>query len=283
MFADYHVHTEFSDDSQYPMENVAADAIAMGMEEICFTDHVDYGIKRDWDDPRGILYRRGGPGEPERMPLANVDYERYAMEIRRLQDIYKDRIALKFGMEFGMQISTVPQYRKLFSRFPFDFVILSVHEVDNRELWTQDYQRGKTQQAYNEGYYEQILRLVSVYHDYSVLGHLDLVSRYDKAGRYPIQKLLPVLSEILKIVIRDGKGIEVNTSCYRYGLNDLTPSIGILKLYRQLGGQIITVGSDSHKKEHLGAYIPEARRMLKELGFQWFCTYEEMEPRFQPL
>ncbi len=283
MFADYHVHTEFSDDSQYPMENVAADAIAMGMEEICFTDHVDYGVKRDWDDPRGILYRRGGPGEPERMPLANADYARYAMEIRRLQDVYKDRLAIKFGMEFGMQTSTIPQYRKLFSRYPFDFVILSVHEVDNRELWKQDYQWGKTQQAYNEGYYEQILNLVSVYRDYSVLGHLDLVSRYDRAGRYPVQKLLPVLSEILKIVIRDGKGIEVNTSCYRYGLNDLTPSIEILKLYRQMGGQIITVGSDSHKKEHLGAHIPEAQRMLKELGFQWFCTYEKMEPRFQQL
>lgn len=281
MFADYHVHTEFSDDSQYPMEDVAADAIAMGMEEICFTDHVDYGVKRDWDDPRGILYRRGGPGEPE--PLANVDYARYAMEIRRLQDVYKDRIAIKFGLEFGMQTSTIPQYRKLFSRYPFDFVILSVHEVDDLELWTQDYQRGKTQQAYNEGYYEQILRLVSAYRDYSVLGHLDLVSRYDQAGRYPVQKLLPVLSEILKIVIRDGKGIEVNTSCYRYGLNDLTPSIEILKLYRQMGGQIITVGSDSHKKEHLGAHIPETRRMLKELGFRWFCTYEKMEPRFQQL
>ena len=70
MLADYHVHTAYSDDSEYPMSEVVQDAIALGMDEICFTDHVDYGIKRDWDDPRGMLYRQGGPGEPERMPLA---------------------------------------------------------------------------------------------------------------------------------------------------------------------------------------------------------------------
>lgn len=65
MFADYHVHTEFSDDSVYPMEQVVRDAIARGIDEICFTDHVDYGIKQDWDCGKPILYR----GEE---PLANV-------------------------------------------------------------------------------------------------------------------------------------------------------------------------------------------------------------------
>ena len=71
MFADYHVHTCYSDDSEYLMEDVVRDAISFGMNEICFTDHVDYGIKRDWDDPLGVIYRKGGPGEPERMPVAN--------------------------------------------------------------------------------------------------------------------------------------------------------------------------------------------------------------------
>ena len=70
MFADYHVHTEFSDDSVYPMEDVVRDAIDMGMEEICFTDHVDYGIKVDWDCGEEIVYRCGEP-------MANVDYPRY--------------------------------------------------------------------------------------------------------------------------------------------------------------------------------------------------------------
>ena len=86
MFADYHVHTCYSDDSEYLMEDVVRDAISLGMNEICFTDHVDYGIKRDWDDPLGVIYRKGGSGEPERMPVANVDYPRYAAEIASLQE-----------------------------------------------------------------------------------------------------------------------------------------------------------------------------------------------------
>ena len=277
MFADYHVHTCYSDDSEYPMEEVVKDAVSMGMDEICFTDHVDYGIKRDWDDPLGIVYRKGGPGEPERMAAANVDYPRYAAGIASLQEKYRDLITIKMGMEFGMQQHTVPQYQKLFASYPFDFIILSVHQVEDKEFWTQDFQRGRTQKEYNLRYYEEILSLVRQYHNYSVLGHLDLISRYDKAGYYPFENIRPILTEILKTVIADGKGIEVNTSCLRYGLRDLTPSVDILKLYRDLGGEIITIGSDSHKKEHLGAYIPETMRRIKALGFDKISTFSRMD------
>ena len=278
MFTDYHVHTCYSDDSEYLMEDVVRDAIALGMREICFTDHVDYGIKRDWDDPRGIIYRKGGPGEPDRMAVANVDYPRYAAEIATLQEEYREQITIKMGMEFGMQQHTVLQYERLFASYPFDFIILSVHQVEDKEFWTQDFQRGRTQEEYNLRYYEEILALVRQYHNYSVLGHLDLISRYDKAGYYPFENIRPILTEILETVIADGKGIEVNTSCYRYGLSDLTPSVDILKLYRSLGGRIITIGSDSHKKEHLGAHIPETIGRIKQIGFDEICTFSRMVP-----
>ena len=266
MFADYHVHTSYSD------------AISFGLDEICFTDHVDYGVKRDWDDPRGMTYRRGGAGEPERMALANVDYPRYATEITALREKYKDQITLKMGIEFGIQTHTIPQYEKLFSVWPFDFIILSVHQVEDKEFWTQDFQRGRTQTEYNLRYYEEILALVQQYHHYSVLGHMDLISRYDKAGPFSFEKIRPIVKEILKTIIFDGKGIEVNTSCYRYGLNDLTPSTDILRLYRDLGGRIITIGSDSHRKEHLGAYLTETISALKAIGYKEVYTFKQMCP-----
>ena len=278
MFADYHVHTSYSDDSEYPMEEVVKDAISFGLDEICFTDHVDYGVKRDWDDPRGMTYRRGGAGEPERMALANVDYPRYATEITALREKYKDQITLKMGIEFGIQTHTIPQYEKLFSVWPFDFIILSVHQVEDKEFWTQDFQRGRTQTEYNLRYYEEILALVQQYHHYSVLGHMDLISRYDKAGPFSFEKIRPIVKEILKTIISDGKGIEVNTSCYRYGLNDLTPSTDILRLYRDLGGRIITIGSDSHRKEHLGAYLTETISALKAIGYKEVYTFKQMCP-----
>lgn len=75
----------------------------------------------------------------------------------------------------------------------------------------------------------------------------------------------------------------MNTSSYRYGLTDLSPSKDILRLYHDLDGKIITIGSDSHMKEHLGAYIDETKEELKTLGFDCFVTYDRMKPTFQPL
>ena len=276
MFADYHVHTEFSDDSRYPMEDVIRDAVKMGMDEICITDHVDYGVKVDWDSGKEIQYRNGEP-------LANVDYPAYMEKICALKEQYDGRICIRTGMEFGVQMHTIPQYEKLFARYPFDFIILSVHQVEDKEFWTQDFQRGRSQREYNERYYEEMLELVKNYKNYSVLGHMDLIKRYDEAGSYPFEKIRPLIEEILKIVIADGKGIEINTSSHRYGLDGTMPSEEILRLYRKLGGQIITIGSDSHKPEHLGAYIEETKRLLEDVGFDKFCTYEKMKPVFHDL
>ncbi len=276
MLADYHVHSEFSDDSVYPMEQVVKDAIAMGLYEICFTDHVDYGIKDDWDCGHPIKYRG-------KEPLANVDYPLYDAKIKELQYLYDEEITIKMGMEFGMQTHTIEQYKALFRKYPFDFIILSVHQVEDQEFWTQDFQQDRSQKEYNERYYEEMLDLVRTYEDYSVLGHMDLITRYDKKGIYPFGKLKPLIEEILKTVIERGKGIEFNTSYHRYGLKDTTPSMDILKLYRRLGGEIITMGSDSHKPEHLGAYIEEGKQLLKSLGFRFFCTYEKMSPIYHEL
>lgn len=283
MRVDYHVHTEFSDDSDYAMEQVIKDAIIMRLDEICFTDHVDYGVKKDWDEPGGMIYRKGGVGEPDKMPVANVDYPVYYETFKDLSALYNKDITLKLGLEFGMQAHTIDQYEKLFARYPFDFIILSVHEVEDKEFWNQEFQQGRTQQEYNEYYYKELLYLVKNYHNYSVLGHMDLITRYDKAGTYPFEKLKPLLTEILRTVIADGKGIEINTSSQRYGLTDLTPSRDVLKLYRELGGRILTIGSDSHKPEHLGAFIDETKQELKMLGFKEFCTFDKMKPVYHLL
>lgn len=276
MLADYHVHTEFSDDSVYPMEQVVKDAIAMKLNEICFTDHVDYGIKEDWDSGRPIIYR----GEE---PLANVDYPVYAARIRELQYLYEMQIDIKMGMEFGIQTYTIPRYEDLFRKYPFDFIILSIHQVNDQEFWTQDFQQGKSQEEYNRRYYEEMLDIVKKYQNYSVLGHMDLIARYDENGIYPFEKVEPIITEILKIVIENGKGIELNTSYHRYGLKDSTPSGNILKRYRELGGDVITIGSDSHSPGQLGAYIEDAKQLLKSFGFRYFCTYDKMTAAYHNL
>lgn len=277
MLADYHMHTNYSDDSQFEMEKAVKKAIEIGLDEICFTDHVDYGIKLEHDDYMRLTK------EERKDRVANVDYKNYFEEIHFLQEKYQDQIVIKQGMEFGIQTHTISDFQKLFDQYNFDFIILSCHQVEDQEFWTQDFQKGKTQQTYNERYYQEILNVIKNYKNYSVLGHLDLLKRYDLAGEYPFEKTKGLVTEILKIVIQDGKGIEVNTSSFQYGLKDLMPSREILKLYYDLGGTIITIGSDSHKEEYVGAYIQTIQNELKEIGFKQICTFDKMNPIFHDL
>lgn len=276
MFVDYHVHTDYSDDSDYPMEDVVKDAIRLGMDEICFTDHVDYGAKVDWDSGEEIPYCNG-------LAMVNVDYSAYVEEIRSLRERYGGRLAIKMGLEFGMQKHTIPQFEALYRRYPFDFIILSVHQIEDKGFWSQEFQQGRTQKEYNERYYEELLYLVRHYQNYSVLGHLDLVLRYDKQGIYPFHYVKHYVEEILAEVIKNGKGVEINTSSHRYGVADSTPSKKILSMYHEMGGEILTLGSDSHAPAHLGTYMEESKKLLKEIGFRSFCTYEKMQPVFHEL
>lgn len=274
MFTDYHVHTYYSDDSIYPMEDVIKDAIEIGLDEIVITDHVDFGVKIDWKDEQFDPYLK---------EVRNVHFLAFFDEINKLKLKYKDDIVVKVGMEFGMQMHTINQFQDLFNSHKFDFILLSIHQIGNKEFWTGEFKKGKSIEESYDKYYEEMLNLVKYYKDYSVLAHLDLIRRYLDKENDMFEYSKDDITEILKVVIADRKGIEVNTSNDRYGINGLTPSIEILKLYYELGGRIITIGSDSHKKEHLAYKIEESKQILREIGFKHFCTFDSMEPIFHIL
>lgn len=161
MVIDYHLHTSYSDDSSYEMEDVVKDAIEKGLVEICFTDHVDYGVKPDV----GEKIKRTYKGKP----VTNVDYPKYFEELDKLQEKYKEQITIKKGLEFGMQTHTINQYQKLFDTYEMDFVLLSVHQINDQEFWLKEYQKDKTTQEIYDGYYEEIYSIIQNYDDYSCL------------------------------------------------------------------------------------------------------------------
>ena len=287
MYADYHLHCEYSDDSNEPMENQIQKAITLGLDEMCFTDHVDYGIKRDWDDPEGIIIRHAVEhGKEVDLVLANVNYPKYFEALNMYQKKYASSISIKKGLEFGIQSITVDAYEKLYASYQddLDFVLFSMHQVNNLEFWTQDFQKGKTQKEYNDEYYKEIYQTMQIFHHYSCLAHLDLLARYDENGIYPFENEKDIIAEILKYAIRDGKGIEINTSSWKYGIKDTQPSRAILKLYKDLGGKIITVGSDAHETKYLASHIKDAYAILKnEIGINEICTFDHMQPIFHKI
>ena len=110
------------------------------------------------------------------------------------------------------------------------------------------------------------------------------MSRYDPAGEYPFEKTRDIVAEILRAAIQKGKGIELNTASWRYRLEDIQPRREIWRIYRDLGGEILTIGSDAHRVERVGGNMDEARAILRDsLGFRYFCTFEHGKPKFHNL
>lgn len=263
MFYDYHMHSNFSPDSNTSMEEMIEASINLGIREICFTDHVDYDINQT--------------------DKFVVDYDDYLSKLQLMKDKYSNKISIKKGIELGLQNHLVDKYKKDMKNYSsqLDFVICSMHAIDRNDMYYPDYFIGKTQYEAYETYYKSLLDIVKRYDDYCVLGHLDLIKRYGRYEDYLDDELfIDIIEEILKTAIEKGKGIEVNTSCFKYKLPDLTPSRQILKLYKGLGGEIITTGSDSHDTTQITCKFSQIQSILKDIGFNYICRFDNMNPTF---
>ncbi|HOQ16211.1 MAG TPA: histidinol-phosphatase HisJ family protein [Defluviitaleaceae bacterium] len=262
-FADYHVHTSFSSDCQESMENQIQKAIELGLKEIALTDHVDF----DYPDPQ--------------FPFM-IDYDKYMIEFDRIKEKYKDKINIILGVEIGYQPHIVNELNDFFSKYDFQFIICSMHACDRLDLYNGDFFKGKEQKNAYLRYFECVLDNVKKYNYYDVYGHLDYINRY---GNYE-NKILSyedysdIIDTILKTIIEAGKGIEINTSGFRYGLGHPSPQFAIVKRYKELGGEIITVGSDAHRKEDICSHFDCAYEMLKKAGFSKITVFKNRKASF---
>lgn len=259
---DYHIHSHFSEDCDTPMENTIKKAIELGFKEICFTDHIDYDYPHeDW--------------------TFEFDLKEYDKEIKAMQEKYGDQLAIKKGVEIGIQPHLIKRYEKMMSEESFDFVICSMHATEGKEMHYGTFFEGKTVEEAFEIYYKEILSCIKEFKEFSVLGHIDLVKRYAKEKSK--DDFHDILREIFEEIIPAGKGIELNTSGYRYGLEAGMPSADILKLYKDCGGEVITIGSDSHVTDTLGFQFQTGLALLKEIGFNYVASFTDGEPEFHAI
>ncbi|KAB3529782.1 histidinol-phosphatase HisJ family protein [Alkaliphilus pronyensis] len=262
---DYHVHSHFSPDANMTMELGIKAAISKGIKEICFTDHIDY----DFD------------GEGNNITF---DYMEYQKTIKEYQLKYNDRIRIKQGVEFGLQSHTLDKYSRDFKDNSFDFIIGSLHSVEKKDLFSGAFYSEKTQLEAYRVYFEELYDILCDFDDFSVLGHLDVVKRYGSFDiPLPLEAYYEATSKILKKVIDKGKGIELNTSGIRYRVGDYHPSLDVFRLYYELGGEIITIGSDAHTTNQLSFDLKNAVKALEAIGFKYVCTFSRMVPSFHRL
>ena len=262
MRADVHMHCGFSNDSETRPEDMVESAIAKGLSVICFTDHYDKD-NLDWGDE------------------AIFDVESYFQKMIELQEEYRDQIDIRIGAEIGMQPYLAEYYQDFMAQHPFDFVIGSVHSVLEHDVALDFFQKHSDPERYKI-YFEEMLQDVQKIKSYDVLGHLDYIVRYSNQGSkgFDLNDYMDIIEEILKQVIAHGKGIEMNMSGLKYGLGAPHPQPEIIKRYRELGGEIITVGADGHIPEHIAYDYHLADDILKSCGFKYYTEFKGRKPLF---
>lgn len=300
IIADYHTHTAFSDDSEATPRAMADQAVALGLKMLCITDHMDYLYPKKYA-PTSFVF----------------DPDIYFTELTALKEIYKDRLELLIGIELGLRNepgtreACVEYYRKLCADYPFDFVIGSTHVLNGLDPYYPEYWETHSREAGMHAYFASILENTGTYDMFQIYGHLDYLVRYlpkessenaFPSATQPASAFVPLdtgdricgkdycfsdykelIAEILKKLIASGRGIELNTSGYKYGLPYAHPRTQILKLYRELHGEIITIGSDAHTPNHMAYDFLRAKDLLSSLGFSYYTIYRGRKAVFLPL
>lgn len=266
--ADFHLHSSHSGDSDTPMEAMIRQGISQGLTEMCFTEHNDFDFPPS-SDGDGTQF------------LLNTDS--YLYDLIQYKQKYADRIKILFGVELGLQPQLMRRDAVYAKSYDFDFIIGSSHLCNGKDPYYPGFFEGRTQEeAYGE-YFASIAENIKKHSNFDVYGHLDYVVRYgpNKDRAYSYEKYRDIFDEILNLLIQNGKGLELNTGGLKNGLKDLHPCMEILKRYRALGGEIVTVGSDSHDTRNIAAHFDRAASVLSECGFRYYTVFEKRSPEFK--
>ncbi|MFA5675633.1 MAG: histidinol-phosphatase HisJ family protein [Christensenellales bacterium] len=260
---DYHVHSSFSADCEAPMINMARAARDLKITELCFTEHVDIDA----------------PGEK----VFVADLAAYRAEFLKVQSAFPN-LNMRFGVEAGLWPDVFKQTQALLEGHPLDYVIGSQHLIFgldpyHNEIWKRYSQR----EIYDE--YLRISMVCAASFDYyDVFGHLGYVGKFcpynDKLLAF--SSYTDAIDELLKTLVRKGKGLEVNTSGLVMTPSTM-PETRIIERFKQLGGEIITIGSDAHRESAVGYAVPDTLRKLKAVGFRYVCAFDNRKPRFLPI
>lgn len=263
IISDYHNHTYFSADCDASAESMIEKAISLGLSRLCITDHMDPDMNfPDMD--------------------FTFDIPEYQKKHKEWKEKYKDQIQILTGIELGLQPHIAKDLKQILASGHFDFVIGSAHLCDGIDPYFPEYWIGKTEYEGTYRYFEYILECIHAFDDFDVFGHVDYIVRYGptKAENYSYHKYKEILDEILKALISKNIGLELNTAGLKYGLGFAHPHMDILKRYKELGGEIITVGSDGHNPEHLAYDFDKVPAILKEAGFEYYTIFEDRKPSF---
>ncbi len=274
---DCHTHTQFSVDSDADISEMIEKACLLGLAAYAVTDHCEcnrwYSEDHYPDEDTYSYYDFG------------TDFENSVSAVTSLKEKYSGRFNLICGVEMGQATHDFDIAEKIVSDSRVDFVIGSMHQLPKTEDFAFiEYDKMSHQDIYGlaERYFLEINKLCK-WGKFDVLGHLTYILRYinGTAGiNLDINPFDEVIADSLKTLIEKGKGIEINTSGLRQKYGDVFPSLKYVKLFRELGGEILSIGSDAHTVADLGSGITEGAKIALEAGFKYLCYFKERKPNF---
>lgn len=261
--SDQHLHSHFSGDSTEDTRRIIETAISLGMDGICFTEHQDFDYGYE-----GLDF--------------TLDYDAYFAELTRLKGEYAGRFDVRIGAETGLEPHLSGRLKEFVQKKPYDFIIGSTHLVHGVDPYYPEYFDGITDREGFLRYFEYALESVKVCTDFDVYGHLDYIVRYapQKDKNYSYAAFYEPIDAILKTLIANGRGIELNMGGLVRGMKAPNPSAEIIKRYREMGGEIVTVGSDAHKACDIGCFFENAREILTNAGFEYYTVFRNRRPEF---
>lgn len=262
---DCHMHTKFSTDSVMNAEDACEAAVKYGLKGIAFTDHLD------------IDY----PGEESFL----IDFDQYFKDISDVQKTYSEKLKVLKAVEVGIQPHVLEDSLKIVNNYPFDYVLASIHVVDGIDPYRREYYMNKSKKEAYERYLNEIFFLIQHFKSFDMVGHFEYIIRYanydNKSLRYADHSDL--FDSIMKELIYQGRGFEVNTGTYRNPMPDVEYDVEVLKRYRQLGGELICLSSDAHRTEHIGMHFDFYTQMLRDAGFGYTVHFEDRKAVFDKI
>lgn len=267
ILSDYHLHTSFSGDSEASMESMIEKGIALGLKNMCFTEHMDIDY----------IY---APTDPEAMFEVNTDS--YLFDVIRYKEKYADKIGIHFGIELGIQPHISKELAKYAKSYDFDFIIASSHLCNRKDPYYPSFYEGRDEEVAYREYFLSILDNLKAFSNFDVYGHLDYVVRYgpNKDANYSYNKYKDVIDKILEWLVEHEKGLEINTGGLSYGLKELNPCTDILRRYKELGGEIVTIGSDAHSPERVAQGFDRAGEILLSCGYKYYTIFAKRTPEY---
>ncbi len=261
---DYHMHSNFSADCQTPMAGMCRSAIRRGIPEIGFSEHYDLHADepyRDWFRPTD-----------------------WWAELERCRSEFAGQLTIRAGIEVGEPHLFATEVQQLLSSLPFDYVLGSLHWVGRESVFHPSYFHARTIDQVYDHFFEELIKMTAI-GGFDILSHFDVPIRTAFAihGPYDPRRHQEAIREVLRNCIGRGIALDLNTAALRRAANVLTPAPEILAWYVELGGERVTLGSDAHNPDDLGAHLPVALRLAQAAGLRYLTHFANRQATLLPI